>query len=83
MKNPYVLHYAGTNRKPWSPKASLISTRSMLSTLPYVLFRQKTPVRQPLPQALQLICMQAVSAFLRVTITHRIYNFRKMLEKRS
>jgi hypothetical protein len=77
------MHYAGTNRKPWLKKWSLISSRSMISSFPYVMFRQETPMKKPWNEALGLLFCQGIMSVLRVLITHRIYNFRRALKKKG
>jgi lipopolysaccharide biosynthesis glycosyltransferase len=57
-KNPTIMHYAGTNRKPWLKRGSLISSRSMISSFPYVMFRQETPMKKPWHEVLGLLFCQ-------------------------
>lgn len=81
IKDPYVIHYAGTNRKPWLKRWSLLSSRSMISTFPYVFFRQKTPLRKSGHEVVLLLFCQCIIAFLRIAIIHRAKNLKKRLKK--
>jgi hypothetical protein len=81
--DPYVIHYAGTNRKPWLKRWSLMSSRSMISTLPYVLLRQQTPVRKPWHEVAGLLLCQCMTSVLRVAVIHRLKNLKKTLKKRG
>lgn len=83
VKDPYVVHYPGTNRKPWLKRWSLISSRSMISTLPYVLWRQKTPVRKPWYEVAGLLFCQWIMSFLRVAIIHRVKDLKKKLKNQE
>lgn len=81
IEDPYVIHYAGSNRKPWLKRWSLLSSRSMISTLPYVFFRQKTPLRKPIHEVISLLFCQCIIAFLRIGVIHRVKGAKKRIKK--
>lgn len=65
-KDAYVLHYPGEYRKPWSWSGVSITTRSGISSLPYLLFRQTTPVNKEWWSVLLLLLSQTSSQVLRI-----------------
>lgn len=72
IKDPTILHYAGHIYKPWSKKWSLITTRSGISSLPYVVFRQKTPMRKWWYEIVVLLFCQWMMSLVLSIVPHKV-----------
>lgn len=72
VQNPIVLHYAGHMYKPWSKKWSLITTCSGISSLPYVVFRQQTPMRKWWYEIVVLLFCQWIMSLVLSIVPHKV-----------